>query len=328
MNPPSIPDVERPQQSPVEKSSLSMLRHVEVPDPLRAAKRRVPRPVKRVIRRAVRRYGEHTADQRTLPDFLIIGTKRGGTTSVWNWLVRHPNVAPMFPALQQIKSPHYFDIHYHRGERWYRSHFPSRAALDRAAQRSGIRPLTGEASPYYLFHPLAPERVQHTVPKARLVALLRNPVDRAYSNYWERRGSNAECLPTFEAAIDAEEERLRGQTERILADPDYYSYHHDWHSYLARGRYVEQVARWLERFGRAQLLVMPFEDLRKDPIEAYRTVQEFLSLPVVEPPRLPHHNKLPAPPMAAATRERLVEYYRPFNARLTELLGTPFDWDR
>lgn len=307
---------------------MSMLRHVEVPDRVRAAKRHVPRPVKRAVRRAVRRYGERTADRRALPDFLIIGTKRGGTTSVWNWLVRHPNVAPMFPSLQQIKSPHYFDIHYDRGERWYRSHFPSKSALGRAAQRDGIRPLTGEASPYYLFHPLAPERVQHTVPKARLIVLLRNPVDRAYSNYWERRGSNAEPLPTFEAAIDAEEERLRGETERILAEPGYHSAHHDWHSYLARGRYDEQLARWLDRFGRDQLLIMPFEDLRTDPNRAYRAVQEFLSLPVVEPPRLAHHNKLPVPPMSRATRERLVEYYRPSNARLTELLGLPFDWDR
>jgi len=307
---------------------MSMLRHVEVPDPLRAAKRHVPRPVKRVVRRAVRRYGEHTADQRALPDFLIIGTKRGGTTSIWNWLVRHPNVSPLFPSLQQIKSPHYFDIHYRRGDRWYRSHFPSRTTLERAAQRSGIRPLTGEASPYYLFHPLAPARVQHTVPKARLIVLLRNPVDRAYSNYWERRGSAAECLPTFEAAIDAEDQRLRGETERIRTDPGYYSFHHDWHSYLARGRYVEQLSQWLDRFGRDQLLVLPFEDLRANANGAYRSVQEFLSLPVVEPPRLAHHNKLPVPPMSAATRARLVEYYRPFNARLTELLGTPFDWDK
>ena len=307
---------------------MSMLRHVEVPDRLRAAKRSVPRPVKRMVRRAVRRYGEHTADQRSLPDFLIIGTKRGGTTSVWNWLVRHPNVAPMVPAVQQIKSPHYFDIHYTRGERWYRSHFPSRTSLDRAAQRSGIRPLTGEASPYYLFHPLAPERVQHTVPKTRLIVLLRNPVDRAYSNYWERRGSAAEDLPTFEDAIDAEEQRLDGETERILADPTYYSAHHDSHSYLARGRYAEQLERWLDRFGRDQLLIMPFEDLRTNPNGAYRAVQDFLSLPVVEPPRLAHHNKLPVPPMAAATRARLVEYYRPFTARLTELLGLPLDWDK
>jgi hypothetical protein len=307
---------------------MSMLRHVEVPDRMRSAKKRVPRPVKRVVRRALRRYGERTADARSLPDFLIIGAKRGGTTSVWNWLVRHPHVAPMFPALQQIKSPHYFDLNYGRGERWYRSHFPSKAALDRAAQRAGIRPLIGEASPYYLFHPLVADRVQATVPKARMIVLLRNPVDRAYSNYWERRGSSAECLPTFEAALDAEPERLRGQTARILANPNYYSRHHDCHSYLARGQYAEQLERWFERFGRDQLLILPFDDLRRDPSATYRQIQEFLSLPVVEPPRLDHHNKLPVPPMHPATRERLVEHYRPWNARLAQLLGTTFDWDR
>jgi hypothetical protein len=307
---------------------MSMLRHVEVPDRLRSAKKRVPRPVKRVVRRALRRYGEQTADRRALPDFLIIGVKRGGTTSVWNWLVEHPNVAPMFPALQQIKSPHYFDLHYARGERWYRSHFPSAAALDRAAQRTGIRPLTGEASPYYVFHPLVPERVQASVPKARLIVLLRNPIDRAYSNYWERRGSAAECLPTFEAALDAEDERLRGETARMLTNPSYHSKHHDWHSYLGRGHYAEQLDRWFDRFGRDQLLIVGFDELRRDASAAYRQIQEFLSVPVVEPPELAHHNKLPVPPMQAATRARLVEYYRPWNARLADLLGTTFDWDR
>ena len=306
---------------------MSMLRHVEVPNRLRSAKNRVPRPVKRAVRRVLRRYGEQTADHRPLPDFLVIGVKRGGTTSVWNWLVEHPNVAPMFPALQQIKSPHYFDVNYARGERWYRSHFPSAAALDRAAQRTGIRPLTGEASPYYVFHPLAPERVQITVPKVRMIVLLRNPVDRAYSNYWERRGSGAEPLPTFEAALDAEDERLRGETDRMLANPDYYSPHHDWHSYQGRGHYAEQLERWFDRFGRDQLLIVPFDDLRRDASKSHRQIQEFLSLPVIEPPRLAHHNKLPAPPMHAATRARLVEHYRPWNARLAELLGTTFDWD-
>ena len=302
--------------------------HAEVPDRLRSVKRHVPRPVKRAARAGLRRYGVGTAHRRDLPDFLVIGVKRGGTTSLWNWLTRHPHVAPMYPSAQQIKSPHFFDIHYARGLDWYRSHFPTRASVERTAARTGVRPLTGEASPYYVFHPLAAERVQAALPEVKLLLVLRNPVDRAYSNYWERRGSHAEDLPTFEQAIDAEAGRLAGEAARVVAEPGYYSPHHDHHSYLARGRYAEHLAPWLRRFDREQLLILPFERLTRDSVGTYREAQEFLGLPVVAPPELEHHNKLPAPPMAAATRARLVDYYRPWNARLRRMLKRDLDWDR
>ena len=173
-------------------SDQTPLKHVEVPDRLSSAKGKVPPQVKAAGRAAVRRYALATAGRRVLPDFLIAGAKRGGTTSLWKWLQQHPGVLPMFPAVQQIKSPHFFDIHWTRGERWYRSHFPTRAAVDRAAGRLGYRPVVGEASPYYMFHPFAPERVAATAPDAKVIMLLRDPVDRAYSNFRERRGSDAE----------------------------------------------------------------------------------------------------------------------------------------
>jgi hypothetical protein len=304
------------------------IQHVAVPDRLRSLKRHVPKPLKQATRSALRQYGIRTADQRALPDFLVIGVKRGGTTSVWNWLVRHPHIAPLFPAAQQIKSPHYFDIHFARGLDWYRSHFPTRAALARVEQYAGRRPITGEASPYYLFHPQVAARVHEVIPSAKLIVTLRNPVDRAYSNYWERRGSGAEELATFEKAIDAEEARLQGEEERILADPSYYSHHHDCHTYLARGQYVEQLQRWRALFPREQLLVLLFDDLRRDPAAAYRRIQDFLNLPQVDLPHLPHHNKLPVPPMAASTRERLMDFYRPWNMRLREELEIETDWDK
>lgn len=306
---------------------MNTVRHVEVPSALRSVKRGTPRSLKRAARSALRHYAVRTAGRRVLPDFLVIGVKRGGTTSVWNWLIRHPHVAPMFPAVQQIKSPHYFDLHYDRGLDWYRSHFPAQATLDRIRERTGRRPITGEASPYYVFHPLAVERVRASVPDAKLIVTLRHPVDRAYSNYWERRGSDAEPLPTFEQAIDAEDDRLAGEEERIRADPGYHSVHHDWHSYLARGRYLEHLWPWLRHFPREQLLVVLFDELRRRPRATYRRIQEFLGLPVVALPRLPHHNKLPVPPMQPATRARLVAYYRPWNAALRAELGLDLDWD-
>lgn len=301
--------------------STAPVRHDAVPDRLREIKKRIPRPLKRAARSAARRAGLATASSRVLPDFLIIGTKRGGTTSLWNWLVHHPSVAPMYPASQQIKSPHYFDIHFDRGINWYRSHFTTESALLSRAAREGAA-ITGEASPYYMFHPLASARVRGTLPQVRIIVLLREPVARAYSNYWERVGSGAESLPTFEEAIGAESDRLRGETERIFADPRYYSFDHDCHSYLARGRYHEHLRSWLELFPRDNLLILPSEELYRDDAQAYAQIQRFLGVPVRQIPTMPHYNRLRVPPIAEETKARLREYYAPHNQALADLLGT------
>ena len=309
------------------RSTPVLPQHDPVPGRLRAVKRRTPAPVKALGRRTLRRVGEATAAARPLPDFLVIGSKRGGTTSLWNWLLAHPGVLPMFPSVQQLKSPHYFDINYTRGEDWYRSHFPTRHARERVEERQGYRPVAGESSPYYMFHPAAPERVRSAMPDARLVVLLRDPVKRAYSNYWERRGSGLEDLDTFEAAIEAEERRLAGQAERLLADPSYYSVHHDNHSYLARGRYLEHLRPWLARFPREQLLVLLSEDMYADPAGALARTHEFLGLPVQPPPTVTHHNRLPVPPMDPGLARTLSDYYRPHNQALAEALGRELPWD-
>ncbi|RJK97906.1 sulfotransferase [Vallicoccus soli] len=305
-----------------------MAQHVEVPDRLRTLKRRVPAPAKAAARRALRTAGVATAGRRVPPDFLLVGTKRGGTTSLWNYLVAHPGVLPMFPAAQQIKSPHYFDIHYGRGRDWYLSHFPTAGQRERARRRTGAPVRTGEASPYYVFHPLARERIVRDLPDVRVLVTLRNPVDRAYSHYNERVGGGTEPLRTFEEAIEAEPERLRGEEERIRRSPGYYSHHHDNSSYLARGRYVEHLAPWLRDLPPDRLLVLVAEDLYADPDRTFRQVCAFLGLAGWTPPSFPRHNHLPARGMAPATRARLVEHFRGPNAELARVLGRDLPWDR
>jgi hypothetical protein len=301
--------------------------HDPVHGRLRAVKKRTPAPLKTLGRRSLRRLGTATAATRPMPDFLVIGTKRGGTTSIWNWLLAHPGVLPMFPAVQQLKSPHYFDISYARGEDWYRSHFPTQRARERAGRHLGYRPVVGESSPYYMFHPAAPGRVHAAVPDVRLVVLLRDPVKRAYSNYWERRGSGFEPLPTFAEAVEAEESRLAGEAERLIADPTYYSLDHDCHSYLARGRYLEHLRPWLELFPRERLLVLLSEDLYADPVGALARTHRFLGLPVLPPPRVPHHNRLTVDPIDPGLARTLRDYYRPHNQALAADLGMELPWD-
>src|SRR5436189_26280 len=124
---------------------------------------------------------------RPLPDFLILGAQKAGTTALYAYLRWHPQVTG--PSFKEVS---FFDRHYARGERWYRAHLPVRR-----------RAVVGEASPSYLFHPLAPERVARMLPEARLIALLRNPVDRAFSHYQHEVALGREQL-SFEDALAGE----------------------------------------------------------------------------------------------------------------------------
>jgi hypothetical protein len=265
------------------------------------------------LRRLRASYRELTGSFRGLPSLLIIGAQRGGTTSLFNYLVQHPQVLAPFG-----KEIHYFDHYYARGIRWYRGQFPCARRLQSA--------LTLDASPYYLIHPLAPPRAADLLPNVKLVALLRNPVERALSHYQHEVREGRESLP-FAEAIDREEERLAGEEERLRRDPDYYSYNLHRYSYARRGRYVEQLRHWMQHFPREQLLVLQSEWLYRDPVAATGAVQGFLGLP---PHRLARYQPFLQGQydreMPAALRARLATYFEPHNRALFEWLGQEFDW--
>ncbi len=256
-----------------------------------------------------------TSPLRVLPDFIIIGTMKGGTTSMFQYLAQHPQINP--PFRKEIK---FFDIHYPKGLLWYRAHFPLWAKMTRGA-------LTGEATPYYLFHPLAAERLADTLPNSKVIIMLRNPVDRAYSHYSHIQRVGREPL-SFEDAIAAEPERLAGEAERILADPNYSTFTHVHYSYLARGRYVEQIPRWLERFPLERIHFIGSEDLSRDPTATFQRTLDFLGLESRMPDQFSIFKQGSYEQMAPATRRQLVDYFRPYNQQLYDLLGMKFDWDK
>lgn len=303
-------------------------RGMELPHYIENLRKPIPRPVVQLVRDGLRAYGTLTASARPLPDFLIIGTKKGGTTSLINWLVNHPHVCRMFPSAQRLKSSHYFDINYARGPQWYRSHFPSARSRRSHEHRYGVAPLVGEASPYYMFHPAVPGRVTDTAPGIKVIALLRDPVSRAYSNYWDRRATGDEKLPTFEEAIDAEPSRLAGvDVDRLVNDPTYYSYEHDHHTYLARGRYLEHLEPWMKLISPDQFLILRAESMFSDAEQVFARVQEFLGLPAIGTIPLSRFNERPRASIEPSTALRLAEYYRPHNAALYDALGEDFGWD-
>lgn len=274
----------------------------------------IKRAAKQSLRQVRSGYRRLTARLRGFPSALIIGAQRSGTTSLFNYLIQHPNVrAPLG------KEIHYFDLHYARGVQWYRGRFPYVRQL-----RNGN--LTIDASPYYLPHPLVPERAAQLLPNVKLIALLRNPVDRALSHYQHEVRQHRETL-SFPDAVAMEADRLAGEEERLQADSTYYSYNHHRFSYVRRGLYLEQLRRWLQHFPRSQLLVLESEWLFRDPAAASAAVHQFLGLP---PHRLPDY-----PPfyqgnyqrwMPEELKARLTTYFAPFNAELFRWLGQEFDW--
>jgi hypothetical protein len=283
-----------------------------------------PRGAREQVRELLVRYGEATSERRPLPDFLIIGTKRGGTTSLWRYLLEHPLVPRLFPAWN-TKTSHYFEENWGRGEAWYRSHFPTERQRTQLERRHGGPSKVGEAAPLYMFHPLVAGRVAELMPRVRLIVLLRDPVERAYSHWKERRGEGVEPLD-FADALDREHERIGGERERLIADPGYFSEPYDWHSYRARGRYLEHLEPWLERFDRSQLLVMASETLYREPARTYAQIVRFIGLPEFEPSSFEVFNDRPSRGMDDAVRAELTSYYAPHNAALADRLGMSFPW--
>ncbi len=270
-------------------------------------------------------YRGVTHPLRLLPDFLIIGAQRGGTTSLYHYLQ-----AQLCLELTATKELHFFDRRFHEGLAWYRAHFPT--LLEKYFAQSFHRRafLTGEATPGYLFHPHAPKRVADVLPHVKLIVLLRNPVDRAYSHYHHIVDLGYEHL-SFEEAIHWEEERIGEERKRMLADEGYESYSYEHFSYLSRGRYVEQLQVWMRLFPFEQFLILKSEDFYADPVSILQQVLTFLEVPQKQR-HLPlkdyaQHNHKTSSQMDAALRTRLLEYFRSHNAALYNFLGVHFGWD-
>jgi Sulfotransferase domain len=239
-----------------------------------------------------------------LPDFVVLGTQKGGTSFFYRLLTEHPLVRGA-----AAKELHFFDNKFAEGVGWYRRCFSEGERVD------GQRTITGEASPSYLFDPQVPERMVRIVPEARLIALLRNPVDRAYSHYQMevRRGKEGR---SFEEAT--EEEMTSAEGGENAVDVRY--------AYLARGLYAEQLERFSFFANRDRLLVVKSENLFTRRQEVLERVMTFLGLPSFEATLAPPAGRAPYEPMDPATRQRLEGFFAPHNERLYGLLGTDFGW--
>lgn len=281
----------------------------------------VPHPLKVAGRTMSVQVGSATAELRQLPSFILVGAQRTGTTSLYRALMSHP----LIHQANFHKGVNYFDINYHRDFAWYRGHFPTAASLSLRTRGHAGSPVTFEASGYYMFHPCAAERMARHLPEVKILAMLRDPIERAFSAHKHELARGFESEP-FERALDLEEERLAGQEDRMVADPTYQSHSHRHHAYTRRGHYAEQVTRMLEHFPAAQVHLVESESFFEQPERTYGQVLDFLDLPATMPDSFDRWNARPSSPMADSTRARLRKHFEPHDEALAPLLGRTPAW--
>ena len=287
--------------------------------------RKVPGPVKRVVHLGSRSYGRLTAPARMTPSFLICGGQRCGTTSLYRALAAHPAV------LKAVlhKGVHYFDTSYRRGMGWYRGHFPMQRSATRIEQRYGVPAQTFESSPYYMYHPQAAARIARDLPDVKLVVLVRDPVERAYSQHAHEIARGFEQERDFGSALALEPARLHRQEEMLAEDPAYYSFAHQHHAYRARGEYARYLTAMAAHVGRDRIHVVESERFFAEPEQVYDEVLAFLGLPDLGRPPFEKHNARPrSADMDARIRTDLTAHFAAHDEELAQWLGHPPIWRR
>lgn len=280
---------------------------------------RAPEPVVRLLRGIAFAWGWLTADLRMTPSIVVVGAQRCGTTTLFRMLEAHPNL--LRPT--QDKGTGYFDDNFSRGPRWYRAHFPLRLT---GRLLGGSDAQAFECSGYYLFHPLAAERLAAALPNAHVVVLVRDPVERAMSAHRHELARGFEELPLDEA-LSVEQQRIAGESDRLAHDPRYRSYTHRHHAYLARGEYGSQIGRFVERMGPDRVHVVDADAFFADPAREFAELQRRLGVPVYLPERVERWNARPGGPrLPAQRRESLLQHFESSDAELEAFLGRPPFW--
>jgi hypothetical protein len=261
------------------------------------------------------RFRRLTARFRALPSVYIIGGARCGTTALWEHLEKHPAV--LMGRKKELffwGNPDDEDKYFSRGLDPYRMWFPTQLELDAAGHKAGCKGVTVDATPYYLYSQAAPRRLRERVSRAKVIALLRNPVDRAISDH----NLNSAHFDTDKGTL---EDAIRTDAERVKTNFR--------HAYIAQGIYEPHIRRWMAAFPETQMLVLKAEDLFRGEKALLDKVVRFLDLSDVDLGEFKraHGFRLANKPNDEL-RAKLTELYRPHNERLYEFLGQDFGWEK
>ena len=259
-----------------------------------------------------------TGPLRVLPDFIIIGSMKCGTTSLYYDICEHPCVSPA--AYDEIG---FFDSNFHLGLNWYRSMFPTKRRIEDIRRKEGVA-ITGEDTPFYFWNPVAAKRIQKLLPNIKLISILRNPIDRAYSEYQDVVSSESNS-PSFETFIE-NEINTRRKDSSLITEENFEIFNQK-NSYLLKGIYVDQLKIWAGLFPKEQIFTLSTENLNSEPITALESVFQYLNLPDYKIKNIQRQKQKKYVPMNSQTRKILIEFFKPHNERLFKFIGKKFDWD-
>ena len=289
---------------------------------MRFIERHTRKHLRTPIVQVIKTYRSLTKDLRVLPDFIIIEARKCGTTSLYEYLARHPHV---LPALS--KELFYFDYHYEQGSDWYRRHFPTQLEKRFYEKALGRSIITGEATPSYFYEPLAAQRMAKLLPKVKLILLLREPVAAAYAAYQFgiKGGSYTAQEIIFEKAMRAELEYIEHGGDLFSRRDGSFAINPQC-SYLARHAYIELMKPWFEVFDKDQIKIIISEELFTNSARVYKEVQEFLGLPVYELSSYDEFNQNSYDKIEPAIANRMKQFFAPFNDDLSSFLGKKISW--
>jgi len=253
-----------------------------------------------------------TASSRVLPDFIISGTVRSGTTSLYYNICEHPSVLPA-----DYDEIGFFDSNYHLGINWYRSMFPTEKEMERVKKETNFA-ITGEDTPFYFWKKEAAERILKDIPNSKIIIIFRNPVDRAYSNYHLGIRKKTEKL-SFEDAIDEEMNFLEKHSFRESVDRR--------RSYLSKGFYESQIKIWFNVFPREKIHILSTEDMQKNPEKTLLKIFQFLGIPNYTLKNPQKQKSSEYKKMDDKTREILLNFYKPYNEKFFQIIQERFDWN-
>lgn len=260
-----------------------------------------------------------TGGSRVLPDFFVIGVVRSGTTSLFHYMGQHPCIESS--AYDEIG---YFDDNFHLGLNWYKSLFPTKFTKNKIKNKHG-KFLTYDVTPFYIYNPLVAKRILESFPKSKIISNLRNPIDRAYSNYIIAL-QEGDTTKTFEETICDAIDELEKNKSKLNDDAYLVNVHYE--NILARGFYADQLKIWYKLFPKDQLLMISSENLANNTDNSLTQIFKFLGLSDFKINDTSRKNKRKYSPMKKETRDLLIEFYKPHNEELYRLINQNFDWDK
>lgn len=262
-----------------------------------------------IIKRSIR-YFKQLLGLGNKPDFFIVGAQKSGTTSLYEYLVK--SSADINPA--SSKELYFFTEREGLGQRFYESFFP--------ACKAGK--LTGEATPDYFFYHACPEKVYKYNPNAKIIIILRDPVERAFSQYCHQNFTSktkAYDPLSFSKAIREEENRFN------VDSLSKFFYEYKYYSYKARGLYYEQLKNWLGYFDKNSICVVFLEDLKADPAATVKSTLLFLGVKRINVDvEFPIKNKSPGSKINKEDEQYLRDFYKSDSEKLFEFLNDKPRW--